>query len=102
MINKIIKDWVGEEIQKLEYPEGTDYVAVKALQDLITRIPQLTERIKKETQGEQTIVNLFKGKKIIKSKMLPKDEIWVGEGPTRSGILKTKPDINNTLKGGKE
>lgn len=50
----------------------------------------IREEIEKEIRGEQTIANLFSGKKIIKSKMLPRDEIWVGEGATRSEILSLK------------
>lgn len=48
MINKIIKDWVGEE--KKEIKEDSIFINYlngynQALQDLKSRIPQLTERI---------------------------------------------------------
>lgn len=51
MINKIIKDWVGEE--KKEIKEDSIFINYlngynQALQDLKSRIPQLTERIEKE------------------------------------------------------
>lgn len=48
MINKIIKDWVGEKINnKPKYPHSVneEQERVKALHDLIEDIPQLTERI---------------------------------------------------------
>lgn len=94
MINKIIKDWVGENQDEIKaHNESMEekwrvlgYNQAKA--ELRATIPQLTERIEKEIRGDQTIASLFSGKKIIKSKMLPKDEIWVGEGPTRSEMLK--------------
>lgn len=47
MINKIIKDWVGEEKHHLKLPVGDagDYITVVAISSLISRIPQIKERI---------------------------------------------------------
>jgi hypothetical protein len=103
-IDKILEEWLDN--QKQPYTEFGDArlreIQHQNIEQVKSRIPQIKERIEKEILGEKTIANLFSGKKIIKSKLLPRDEIWIGEGATRSEQLNTPPEIINTLKGGKE
>ncbi len=77
--------------QLSEKEKESDREQVRPYLDLISDLKKsIREEIEKEIRGEQTIAKLFSGKKIIKSKMLPRDEIWVGEGATRSEILSLK------------
>jgi len=52
MLKEIITKWLGEEKKKYKYPEGADYMAVKALEDLKSRIPELEEMIEKKVSIE--------------------------------------------------
>lgn len=88
MINKIIKDWVGEE--KKEIKEDSIFINYlngynQALQDLTSRIPLLTERI----------INIMQ--KIV-------DDIYDEPEKTDDDVFEARviEDLIDTLKGGKE
>lgn len=88
MINKVIKDWVGEE--KKEIKEDSIFINYlngynQALQDLKSRIPQLTERI----------INIMQ--KIV-------DDIYDEPEKTDDDVFEARviEDLIDTLKGGKE
>ena len=84
-----MKEWNDE--WRAENPEERALCTEDAMRLIEWKLERAKEEARRSAlelkEQSQKINQLFSGKKLVTSNYIPRDEVWVGTGPTRAEIL---------------